>query len=393
MRTRQLYERKPMKIRLGMVGGGQGSFIGGVHRTAARLDGLFDVVAGCLSSDAERNRASAEEAGISPERTYTSVEKMVAGERLRSDAVQAIVIATPNHLHFGAAKVFLEAGFHVICDKPVTATLDDALELKRIVEASGRLFILTHNYTGYPMVRQMRDMISAGEIGDLRVLHVEYVQDWLTEPMESRGAKGAEWRTDPSRSGQGGSIGDIGTHAYNLAGFVTGREPEALLADLTSFVPGRMLDDNASILMRYPGGAKGMLWASQIAVGNENHFTVRIYGSKGGIEWAQEDPNRLWFTRYGQPKQLLTRGGVAATPGNTDSIRIPAGHPEGFLEAFANIYRAAAEAIRAFETGSVDASAPLYPTIGDGVRGLQFIDACVRSSSGGGIWSPLAANP
>lgn len=371
------------KIQLGMIGGGQGSFIGGVHRIASRIDGLFDVVAGVFSSDAERNRASAAEIGVEADRVYDSVEAMIAGEGRRQDAIQAVVIATPNHLHFSAAKACLEAGFHVICDKPVTSSLADAMELKRIVDASGRLFVLTHNYTGYPMVRQMRDMIAAGEIGDLRVLHAEYVQDWLTEPMEKRGAKGAEWRTDPARSGAGGSIGDIGTHAYNLAAFVTGRYPEKLLADLTSFVPGRTLDDNASILLRYAGGAKAMLWASQVAVGNENHFTMRVYGSKGGLEWEQEDPNRLWFTRYGQPKQLLTRGGAGSTAGNTSSIRIPAGHPEGFLEAFANIYQAAAQAI------SRDGVPISYPTVSDGVRGLEFIDACVRSNQDGGVWVDL----
>ncbi|MBB3398809.1 Gfo/Idh/MocA family oxidoreductase [Rhizobium sp. BK060] len=378
------------RIQLGMVGGGQGSFIGGVHRIASRIDGLFDVAAGVFSSDSGRNKASGAEIGVEPDRVYENVEAMLAAESLRSDAIEAVVIATPNHLHFSAAKACLEAGLHVICDKPVTSSLADSIELKQIVETSGRLFVLTHNYTGYPMVRQMRDMILAGEIGDLRVLHAEYVQDWLTEPMETRGAKGAEWRTDPARSGAGGSIGDIGTHAYNLAAFVTGAYPKELLADLSSFVAGRTLDDNASVLLRYESGAKGMLWASQVAVGNENHFTLRVYGSKGGLEWEQEDPNRLWFTRYGQPKQLLTRGGAGGTSGNSSSIRIPAGHPEGFLEAFANVYRAAAQAM----TGSSDVGdggvpSVLYPTIADGVRGLEFIEACVRSSEGGNDWVAL----
>lgn len=375
------------RIQLGMVGGGTGSFIGGVHRMAARLDNLFEVSAGCFSSDPGRNRLSGEEIGIDPGRVYDTVEAMLAAEAARDDAIEAVVIATPNHLHHAAAKACLLAGLHIICDKPVTSTLADAVDLRRIVAETGRLFILTHNYTGYPMVRQARDMVLAGEIGELRVLHAEYTQDWLTEPVETRGAKGAEWRTDPARSGAGGSIGDIGTHAFNLAGFVTGVQPTELLADLTSFGPGRRLDDNASILLRYASGAKGMLWASQIAVGNENHHTLRVYGTKGGIEWAQEDPNRLWFTRYGQPKQLLTRGGAGATPGNISGIRIPAGHPEGFLEAFANIYRAAAEAIKGFGT---DAVTTPYPTVADGVRGLDFIDACVRSSQGGGQWMPLS---
>ncbi|WP_319413134.1 Gfo/Idh/MocA family oxidoreductase [uncultured Cohaesibacter sp.] len=372
------------RIRLGMVGGGQGSFIGGVHRIAARIDGLFELVAGSFSSNHERNLASAAEIGIAPDRVYDTVEAMLCAEKMRKDPIDAVVIATPNHLHFPAAKAALEAGFHVISDKPLTSTLEDAITLKRLADDSGKCFILTHNYTGYPMVRQMRDMVLAGEIGELRVIHAEYAQDWLTEPAEHRGAKGAEWRTDPARSGAGGSIGDIGTHAYNLLAFVLGQYPEQLLADLTSFVPGRALDDNASILLKFHGGAKGILWASQVAVGNENHFTLRIYGSKGGLEWEQEVPNKLWFTRYGQPKQLLTRGGNCATQGNLSSIRIPAGHPEGFLEAFGNIYQAAAQAI----TGSGDITVP-YPTVTDGLKGLQFIDACVRSSSAGAIWTSL----
>ncbi|NLS01647.1 Gfo/Idh/MocA family oxidoreductase [Rhizobium sp. P38BS-XIX] len=374
-----------IRIRLGMVGGGRGSFIGGVHRIAARMDGLYDVVAGVFSSDAERNKASAEDIGVEASRAYDSIEAMIEAERARADAIEAVVIATPNHLHFEAAKACLEAGLHVICDKPVTATLEDALELEKIVGRTGRHFFLTHNYTGYPMVRQMRDMIAAGELGELRTFHAEYVQDWLTEPMEQRGAKGAEWRTDPSKSGAGGSIGDIGTHAYNLAGFVLDRRPSHLLADLSSFVSGRRLDDNASILLRYEGGLKGTMWVSQVAVGNENHFTFRIYGSKGGLEWEQEDPNRLWFTQYGEPKQLLTRGGAQATYGNTQSIRIPAGHPEGFLEAFANLYRDAAAVLRSGET---DRRLPL-PGMKEGVQGLAFVDACVRSSSSNGAWVEL----
>ncbi|TIX87636.1 Gfo/Idh/MocA family oxidoreductase [Rhizobium sp. P44RR-XXIV] len=375
------------RIRLGMVGGGRGSFIGGVHRIAARMDGLYDVVAGVFSSDAERNKGSAEDIGVEASRAYGSIEDMIRGEQARADAIEAVVIATPNHLHFEAAKACLEAGLHVICDKPVTATLEDAIELEKIVGRTGKHFFLTHNYTGYPMVRQMRDMVAAGELGEIRTLHAEYVQDWLTEPMEHRGAKGAEWRTDPSKSGAGGSIGDIGTHAYNLSTFVLGRRPSHLLADLSSFVPGRRLDDNASILLRYENGAKGTMWVSQVAVGNENHFTFRVYGSKGGLEWEQEDPNRLWFTQYGKPKQLLTRGGAQATSGNTDSIRIPAGHPEGFLEAFANLYRDAALVLRGKAT---DRKLSL-PGIREGVEGLEFVDACVRSSSANGAWVDVLA--
>ena len=379
----------PGRIRLGMIGGGQGAFIGGVHRIAARMDDRFTLVAGVLSSDPDRGRRSAADLGLAPDRAYGSVDEMVAGERGRPDGAEVVAIVTPNYLHFEAAKACLEAGLHVICDKPVTATLEDAETLARVVATSGKLFILTHNYTGYPMIRQARAMVAAGELGDLRIVQAEYAQDWLTMPLERQGIKGAEWRTDPQRSGAGGSIGDIGTHAYNLAAFVTGREPTSLLADLATFGQGRRLDDNASILLRYADGAKGMVWASQIAVGNENHLTLRIYGSKGGLEWNQEDPNRLWFTRHGEPKQLMTRNGAGAWPEAVRSSRIPAGHPEGYLEGFANIYAEAAKAIEAARQGAVDATA-LYPTVGDGVRGMRFIEACVTSNAAGGQWTVIS---
>lgn len=377
-------------IRLGMVGGGRGSFIGGVHRIAARMDGHFDVLAGTLSSDPERARASAADAGIAPDRAYGSVQEMIAREADRPDGIEVVAVVTPNHLHFEAAKACLEAGLHVICDKPVTSTVADAVTLAAIVERSGKLFVLTHNYTGYPMVRQMRAMVAAGEIGDLRVIHAEYAQDWLATPLETQGHAGAAWRTDPARSGAGGCIGDIGTHAYNLAAFVTGAEPASLLADLTTFGPGRRLDDNAGILLRYANGARGLLWATQIAVGNENHAVLRVYGTRGGLEWCQEEPNRLWFTRQGEAKRLLSRNGAEAWPEAVASSRIPAGHPEGFLEAFANIYVEAAAAMRAArDGGSVGGS--LYPTVQDGVRGLRFIEACVASSATDSRWTPIKA--
>ena len=372
-------------VRLGMIGGGRGSFIGGVHRIAARMDGHFQLVAGVLSSDPERAKASAAESGIAPERAYADLEEMLAREAARPDGVEVVAVVTPNHLHFAAAKACLEAGLHVICDKPVTSTLADAVELAGIVERSGKLFVLTHNYTGYPMVRQMRAMVAAGEIGDLRVLHSEYAQDWLATPLEAQGHPGAVWRTDPARSGAGGCIGDIGTHAYNLAAFVTGLEPDSLLADLAIFGPGRRLDDNAGILLRYPNGARGILWATQVAVGNENHLVLRVYGTKGGLEWYQEDPNRLWFTRQGEAKRMLSRNGAETWPDAAAGSRIPAGHPEGFLEAFANIYAEAAAAIGAARSGGTILDA-LYPTIGDGVRGLRFIEACVGSSAADSRW-------
>lgn len=376
------------RIRLGMIGGGRGSFIGGVHRIAARMDGHFDLVAGVLSSDPDRGRASAAEAGIPPDRAYANIEEMLERELARPDGVEVVSIVTPNHLHFAAAKTCLEAGLHIICDKPITSTVSDAEALSHIVKQSGKLFILTHNYTGYPMVRQMRAMVAAGEIGDLRVLHVEYAQDWLATSLETQGHAGAQWRTDPARAGAGGSIGDIGTHAYNLAAFVTGTEPATLLADLSTFGPGRRLDDNAGILLRYANGARGVLWATQVAFGNENHIVLRVYGTKGGIEWFQEDPNILWFTRQGEAKRMLSRNGAEAWPDAMTASRIPAGHPEGFLEAFANIYREVAEAIRAARNGTTS-YVGLFPTVGDGVRGLRFIEACVASSAANGRWTAL----
>jgi predicted dehydrogenase len=372
-------------VRIGMVGGGAGSFIGNVHRIAARMDGLFALKAGVFSSDAERNRASGAEIGVDPGRVYDTVEAMLEGERGRSDAIEAVVVCTPNHLHHAAAKASLEAGFHVICDKPLTSTLEDALDLKDAAERSGRVFVLTHNYTGYPMIRQMREMVAAGDIGDLRLVQSEYAQDWLSEAKEREGVKGAEWRTDPARSGAGGSLGDIGTHAYNLASFVTGREPRQVLADLTSFVPGRRLDDNASILLRYEGGARGIIWVSQVAVGNENRLTLRVYGSKGGLEWEQENPNYLRFTAINEPTRTLTRAGVGASAGNVWGSRVAAGLPEGYFEAFANVYRAAAAAIRGH------ADVPPHPSATDGLRGLVFIDACVKSNKEGGSWIELGS--
>lgn len=368
------------RIRLGMVGGGQGAFIGGVHRIAARLDDHFELVAGAFSSNPERANASALELGIAADRSYAEFAEMAAAEAARQDGIEVVAIVTPNHLHFGPAKAFLEAGIHVICDKPVTATMQEARELATIVEASGKLFVLTHNYTGYPMIRQMRDMVASGAIGKLRHVQAEYAQDWLTEAVETTGAKGAEWRTDPARSGAGGAIGDIGTHIFNAAAFVTGEVPEQLLADLTAFVPGRRLDDSANILLRYASGAKGMLWASQVAVGNENALSLRVYGDKGGLEWHHEACDQLWFTPYGEGKRLITRNGAGAGHAANRVSRVPSGHPEGYLEGFANIYREAAEAIIAARTGQKPAQGVTFPGIRQGLEGLAFIDAAIESS-------------
>lgn len=375
------------RIRLGMVGGGNDAFIGGVHRIAARIDGRFDLVAGALSSTAEKSKASGAALGLADDRCYGDFTEMAKREARLKDGIEAVAIVTPNHVHFPAAREFLKRGIHVICDKPLTSTLADAKKLVAAAEKSDALFVLTHNYTGYPMVRQARAMVADGVIGKVRVVQAEYPQDWLTTPLEGEGLKQAEWRTDPARSGAGGCVGDIGTHAFNLANFVTGLSVESLAADLDTFVEGRRLDDNVHVMMRYAGGAKGMLWSSQVAPGNENGLKLRVYGETGGLEWRQEDPNYLWYTPHGEPKRLLTRNGAGAVDANTNAARIPAGHPEGYLEGFANIYNEAADLIHAARNG--ERPAHLLPTVQDGMAGMKFIDACVRSSARNAAWVAL----
>jgi predicted dehydrogenase len=377
-------------IRYGMVGGGQGAFIGGVHRIAARIDGEFVLVAGALSSNPERAKASGAELGLDPERNYGSFQEMARAEAKRPDGIEAVAIVTPNHMHYPAAKAFLEAGIHVICDKPLTSTLADARKLAALVEKSGKVFVLTHNYTGYPMIRQAREMVQKGQLGEIRVVQAEYPQDWLTEKAEDTGSKQAAWRVDPKQSGVGGSTGDIGTHAYNLARFVSGLELDSLSADLDAFVPGRVLDDNAHVMLRFKGGAKGMIWASQVAPGNENGLKLRVYGTKGGIEWTQADPNYLWYTPFGEPKRLITRGGAGAGAAAARVTRVPPGHPEGYLEGFATIYAEAARAIRAARRkNGKPAKDVIYPTVQDGVEGVAFVEACVKSSKKNAAWTKL----
>ncbi|MBO3762063.1 Gfo/Idh/MocA family oxidoreductase [Ciceribacter sp. L1K22] len=377
------------RIRLGMVGGGQGAFIGGVHRMAARLDDHFELVAGALSSTAEKSKASGKDLGLDPDRCYGSFEEMAEKEAARADGIEAVSIVTPNHVHYPAAKAFLERGIHVICDKPLTSNLEDARKLKAVADKAKAVFVLTHNYTGYPMIRQAREMVAAGKLGQLRVIQAEYAQDWLTEAVEQTGAKQALWRTDPNQSGAGGATGDIGTHAYHLASFVTGLTLKSLAADLDSFVEGRRVDDNGHVLLRFEGGAKGMLWCSQVAPGNENGLKLRVYGTKGGLEWEQENPNYLWFTPFGEQKRLITRNGAGAGASAGRVSRIPGGHPEGYLEAFATIYTEAAHAIRAYQNGSKADPAVVYPTVDDGVKGVAFVEACVASSKQNGAWVNL----
>ena len=377
--------------RLGMVGGGQGAFIGGVHRIAARLDDRYELVAGALSSDPERASASAAELHIASDRAYGSFAEMAKAEAARDDGIDVVSIVTPNHMHHGPAMAFLEAGIHVICDKPLCTSLAEARELVGTVERTGLIFALTHNYTGYPMVRQMREMIQAGELGDLRMVQVEYPQDWLSTKLEDTGQKQASWRTDPGRSGAGGCIGDIGTHAYNLAAFTTGLKLQSLCADMQSFVEGRRLDDNCNLLLRYEGGARGMLWSSQVAPGNENGLKIRIFGTKAGVSWQQEHPNHLRFSPLGEQPRLITRGGPGSGGSAGRVTRIPPGHPEGYLEGFANIYADVAEIIGArLEGRDPDLDALLVPGIRDGFDGMAFISAAVESSHRGGVWTELA---
>jgi predicted dehydrogenase len=374
-------------IRLGMVGGGTGAFIGYVHRIASRLDGDFQLVAGALSSRAEVAKESGRNLGLADDRIYTDFAEMARAEAAREDGIEAVSIVTPNNMHFAPAKAFLEAGIHVICDKPLTSTIEDAYALRKVQPKNGAKFLLTHNYTGYPLIRQARELVASGALGRIRVVQAEYPQDWLTEPTDEDN-KQASWRTDPARSGAGGAIGDIGTHAYNLARYVTGLKTEAVSADLTAFVPGRRLDDNVHIMLRFEGGAKGMLWASQVAVGCENGQQLRVYGEKAGLEWRQDNPNYMWYTEFGKPKQLLTRGGaIDAPPAASMGIRIPTGHPEGYLEAFATLYSQFAAIIR----GEGKDFEGLLPTLDDGVEGMEFIMASVKSSENDSRWTRLGA--
>ena len=377
------------RIRLGMVGGGEGAFIGAVHRIAARLDDEYALVAGALSSTPEKSLRSGAALGL--ERVYGDYGSMAAAEGRRADGIEAVAIVTPNDQHAPVAEAFLKAGIHVICDKPVTTTLKDALRLDRLARRHGRVFALTHNYTGYPMVRHARRMVADGALGEIRVVQVEYAQEWLTEALEATGQKQAGWRTDPKRSGAGGCIGDIGTHAYQLAGYVTGLDARELCAELSTFVKGRRLDDNAQVMLRYDNGARGLLWASQVAPGNENGLRLRVYGSRGGLDWQQEHPDHLRWSPFGQPTQVIGRGTAAANADAARVSRIPAGHPEGYLEGFATIYTEIARAIRAAR-GQRSALDPAvnFPTIADGIEGMAFIEAAVRSSAKGGRWVALA---
>jgi predicted dehydrogenase len=379
------------RLRLGMVGGGEGAFIGAVHRMAARLDDRWELVAGAFQSDPERSVAFGRRLGLDPARCYPDFAAMAAAEAKRPDRVDAVAIVTPNHLHHAPAMAFLAAGIAVICDKPLTTTLADAKAIAAAAAASGAPFVLTHNYSGHPMVREARARVEAGELGAIRLVMVEYAQDWLAADLP--GSKQADWRTDPARAGPGGALGDIGTHAFQLAEFVAGTRVEAVSADLASFVPGRRLDDHAQMLLRLEGGGRGVLWASQVAVGAANALRLRVIGTRAGLDWRQETPEELQLAPLGEAPRILRRGGPGLGAAAARATRLPPGHPEGYLEAFAQIYADAAELVAAHAEGRApDPSARLAPGVGDGVRGVRFIAAAVASSAAEGAWTKLEAD-
>ena len=373
------------RLRLGMVGGGEGAFIGAVHRIAARLDDDFELVAGALSSDAARAQASAEAIGIA--RGYADWREMARAEGAREDGIEAVAIVTPNHLHAPVAHAFMDAGIHVICDKPLAVSLAEGEALAQHARRANLVFALTHTYSGYPLVRHARELVAAGELGEVRIVQVEYAQDWLATPLEHGGTnRQASWRTDPAQAGPAGCLGDIGTHAYQLAAFVSGLTPESVAAEVHTFVPGRRVDDHVQVMLRYAGGARGMLWASQVASGAENALRLRVYGTKAGLAFDQEEPNVLGFTPQGGEAQRLTRGRVTGVAAR-HATRVPPGHPEGYLEAFAQLYRDAAAQIRAREAGvAPPPESRLLTTVEDGVAGLRFIEAVLASSAANGAW-------
>lgn len=382
------------KLRYGMVGGGPGAFIGDVHRMAVRLDGLADLVAGAFSSSAEKSQQQGRALGLDPRRVYGSFEEMAEQEAAlpESERIDFVSIVTPNHLHFAACVAFLERGFHIVCDKPLTTTLEDAETLCRMVAERRVVFALTHNYSGYPMVKEARALVAGGALGTLRKVVVEYSQGWLSTPVEREGSKQAEWRTDPKLAGAG-ALGDIGTHAEQLARYVTGLDFARLCADVSTFVEGRQVDDDANVLLQFAGGAKGVLHCSQIAAGEENGLRLRVYGSEGSLAWRQEEPNVLLVRSLGGPDRVLRRGGAGLSAAAQHATRIPAGHPEAFLEAFANVYANAIRTIAARIAG--DDPDPLdrdFPTVQDGARGVHFIQTTLESSRVGG-WVDATYTP
>jgi predicted dehydrogenase len=377
------------KIRMGMVGGGRGAFIGGVHRMAAALDSEIELVCGAFSSNPEKSKLSGEDLCVDPARVYGSFEEMILEEKKlpESKRMDFVSIVTPNHMHYAPARMALENGFHVVCDKPLCFNMDEAHHLQKLVEETGLLFALTHNYTGYPMVKQARAMVKNGDIGKIRKIVVEYPQGWLTTKVEDTGSKQAGWRTDPSKSGIAGAMGDIGTHAENLAEYISGLKITELCADISTFVEGRLLDDDGNVLLHFDNGAKGVLHASQICAGEENNLNIRIYGTKAGLQWFQMEPNSLIVKWLDKPTEILRTGVGKLYPEATAHTRIPGGHPEGYLEAFACIYRNFAYCVRArLEGKEVDPIYQDFPTVGDGVRGMKFIEKVIASGKSEAKW-------
>jgi predicted dehydrogenase len=368
-------------LRLGMVGGGKGAYIGNIHRIAARQDGSWQLVAGAFDVDAAQGHAFAAAEGLDPSRSYGDYKAMIADELAREDRIDAVAICTPNFTHFPISKAFLEAGFDVICEKPLTATLEDAVELEKLVRESGRFMGVTYTYSGYPMVHEARQMVASGQLGKIRTVQVEYPLEWMATAIESEGNAQAAWRTDPKKNGRGGSVGDIGTHAYHLAGFVTGLKLESLTADLATFVQGRALDDNAHVMLRYEGGARGLLWSSQVALGCSNGVRLRVFGEKASLTWFQEQPNELIHAKLNGRTEVIKRGADDLSEAAKVRTRTPPGHPEGYLEAFSNLYAGFAEAIRARRDGRAPTAIGTdIPTAYDGLKGVAFVDAVVDSS-------------
>lgn len=376
------------RLRLGMVGGGQGAFIGAVHRYAARLDDEYELVAAALSSDANRALESGRALRLDPARLYLDYREMARQEAARPDGIDVVSIVVPNHLHFPVAQAFLEAGIHVMCDKPLTTRLEDGVALQELADRQGCLFGLTHNYSGYPLVRAARELVARGELGELRIVQVEYAQDWLAQPIEESGDRQASWRTNPDLAGPAGCLGDIGSHAAHLAEFVTGMAPSEISADLGTLVPGRRVDDHVQMLLRYANGARGMLWASQVASGEENGLRLRVYGTHGSLRWSQETPNELWLGAQGEPARRLTRGMRGLPAAAAAASRLPPGHPEGFIEAFAQLYRDFAADVRAYQAGEAG-HVSAVPGLKEGVGSLRLIAAALASHKENARWTPL----
>ncbi len=377
-------------LRYGMVGGGPGAFIGDVHRKAIALDGSASLVAGCFSRSLENTRATGRALGLPDDRLYRSFDEMAEAESGRKDGIDFAVVVTPNAAHHAAARAFLSRGIHVVCDKPLVFEVTEAEELRALAQAKDLLLCVTYTYTGYPAVKHAREMVARGDIGPIRFVNAEYPQEWLATPVEKEGQRQASWRADPAQTGKSNCVGDIGSHVENLVRYVTGLEIARLCARLDTCVPGRVLDDNASILVEYRGGAKGLYWSSQIAVGYDNALRVRIFGATGSIQWAQETPNSLTVARLGRPTEVLSRGRDPFYAHAQSYSRVPSGHPEGYFEAFANLYRTFAAALAKRKAGGALTEADLdFPDVDDGLSGVRFIGRCVESSQQGAVWVDL----